>query len=532
MTSDPFVCHAPADPALEDELAGIESIAALLDHRARRRPESLALATQSVTGQWRELSYRELREESLRMAAALKASGIGKGVHVGVLADGEANLECRLLHAALARLGAVLVPLNPRYVADELEFAVTFAECSAIIASPSHVAKVEALAPKLAGVEIFISLTHAAPSSWIDIGERSHEPPAEWPVVHRDDLANIIFTSGTTARPKGVMHSHATALACGAIFATALGLRPDDRMHSATPFFTSSGSHIAPMLILWAGCATIVEPVFDAAKMLERVARLKTTILGGVPAHHLFMLEEKLRRPELDFSSVRLVDYGGAPTPGEVVRAIAARFAPAGQAQQWGMTETGIGILLAPEDALRKIGSTGKAAPLCAIKVIDEAGRALPPGEQGELCSKSPANMLGYYNNPEATASTLQDGWVRTGDLGSIDAEGYFFYSDRLKDIVNRGGLKISSLEVEEILFQHPDVREAAVVGAPHPKLGEDVVAFVAAKEGRTIEVEKLIAFARGKLADYKCPRKIVVVAALPRNAMGKVAKNELRGML
>lgn len=533
MTSEAFISRGPVDPVLESALAAFENIAALLDERARRRPESLALSTQSVSGAWRELSYREFRDESSRTAAALMAAGIRQGDHVGFLADGEASLESFLVHMALARLGAVLVPLNPRYLAEELEFSITHANCRALIASPSYVERIEKLRPTLSGAAIFVALTGATPPGWKCLTELPADLPSSWPTVRRGDLANILFTSGTTARPKGVMHSHASAIATGAIFASALGLRADDRKHSATPFFTSSGSQMSPMSSLWAGCASIVEPVFDTTKILERIARQRTTVLVGVPAHHLFLLEEMDRRPDLDLSSVRLWDYGGAPMPGEVVRRIAQRFPKAEQRQQWGMTETGpSGTLLTPDATLRKLGSSGRPMPLNAIRIIDEAGRALPPGELGELSVKSPAGMLGYYRNPQATASTLQDGWVRTGDLGSIDAEGYFFYSDRIKDIVNRGGLKISSMEVEEVLFCHADVREAAVIGAPHPMLGEDVVAFVAAREGRTIEPETLVAFARQNLADYKCPRKIVVVAALPRNAMGKVAKTELRKLL
>jgi acyl-CoA synthetase (AMP-forming)/AMP-acid ligase II len=455
---------------------------------------------------------------------------VGKGMHVGVLIDGQANLEGQVALYALARLGAVLVPLNPRYLADELAYAIAHSDCAAVLASPPYVERVEALAYRLPGLKLRIAFIGPAPSGWIALPEVNAAPLAAWPEVRRGDLLNIIFTSGTTARPKGVMHSHATALACGAIFATALGLTPEDRMHHATPFFTSSGSHIGPMMQLWSGEAVIIEAAFKPAEQLQRLSRLRSTILGGVPAQLLFLLEERERMPDIDMSSVRLVDYGGSPTPVEIVRAIDKRFAPAGQVQQWGMTEIGIATLLPAKDAMRKIGSCGKATVFNEIKIVDDAGRALPPGELGEICSRGPANMLGYYKDAKATAATMQDGWVRTGDIGIIDADGYIFYSDRIKDIVNRGGLKISSIEVEEVLFQHPDVREAAVIAIPHPKLGEDVAAFVSAKEGRSIDTEALIAFTRGKLADYKCPRKVFVVDLLPRNGMGKVAKNELRG--
>ncbi len=283
------------------------------------------------------------------------------------------------------------------------------------------------------------------------------------------------------------------------------------------------------MISLWCGCALVVEPAFDAARMVTRMVDEGTTAVMAVPAQFIFMLEA-LRARRAELTRVRLWDYGGSPMPGEVVRALAEIFPDAEQRQNYGMTETGpAGTILTPEFTFTKLGSVGLPMPLCETTVADEEGRPLPPDAVGEIHIRSPGNMLGYYKNPEATELALVDGWMRTGDLGRKDADGFLWYVDRLKDVINRGGLKISSMEVEDALFRHPAVLEAAVVAVPHPQLGEDIRAFMVPRPGMRLEAEEVRAHCAERLAAYKVPREFRTVATLPRNSMGKVQKTELR---
>jgi acyl-CoA synthetase (AMP-forming)/AMP-acid ligase II len=349
-------------------------------------------------------------------------------------------------------------------------------------------------------------------------------------VVTPDTVSGLLFTSGTTARPKAVVHTHRTAVATGAVFAAGLGLGAGDVVHGAVPFFTSSGSQLGTAMLLWAGYTAVVEPAFDAARMVGRMVEEGTTVAIGVPAHFLFMMDTlRARRSEL--GRVRLWDYGGAPMPGELVHVLAELFPDAEQRQNYGMTETGpTGTVLTPEFTRSKAGSVGLPMPLCETLVVDEAGRPLPPETVGEFCIRSPGNMLGYYRDPEATAAALlEGGWVRTGDIGRKDTEGFLYYLDRLKDVINRGGLKVSSMEVEDALFRHPGVLEAAVVAVPHPQLGEDIRAFVALRPGMRAGPDELRGHCAERLTPHKVPREIRVVEALPRNSMGKVQKAELR---
>ena len=258
------------------------------------------------------------------------------------------------------------------------------------------------------------------------------------------------------------------------------------------------------MMMLWSGCTMVVEPAFEQHRMVQRMAEEGATVVVAVPSQFLFMLDA-LKARQTDLGRVRLWAYGSAPMPGEISHALAEICPDTGQRQVYGMTETGGGTTLAPEFAFSKRGSCGQPMPLCEVIVVDEMGLTLGPDEVGEICTRSPANMLGYYKNPEATKAALNDGWMHTGDIGRKDADGFLYYLDRLKDVINRGGLKISSMEVEDALYRHPAVLEAAVVDVPHPKLGEDIRAYVALRPGLRIEVEELRAHCAALLSPDKC---------------------------
>lgn len=483
MTRPPAFARHEA-PELAQALARFRSLNALTDHWAAVQPDRIALIGPRGQGVWSRISWSALRRESIELARGLRARGIETGDHVGILADGESYVDCLVGYLALLRAGAVMVPLNPRFVDDELRYAIDFSDCVAMLVQPALRPRAQALRSGLPKLRRMLDLGDRLADAGASVGEDG------LPALDVGDPANIVFTSGTTARPKAVMHTHGSALATGAIFAAALGLRNDDVFHHAIPFFTSSGTQFAPMPAFWVGATLVLEP------------------------------------------SMRLWDYGGAAMPASAVRALAAKYPGVELRKQYGMTETGpSGTLLTPDQALRRIDSAGRPMPLCEVAILDDEGRMVSGQAVGQIAVRSPACMRGYYKNEEASRQVLQDGWVRTGDVGWLDDEGYLYYSDRIKDIVNRGGLKISSVEIEEVLYRHPGVLEAAVVAVPHAKLGEDVLAFIVPKDAARLDLDELRAFCRKHLADYKVPRRIDCLQAFPKNAMGKIQKAALRDL-
>ncbi|MFA7437883.1 class I adenylate-forming enzyme family protein [Castellaniella sp.] len=529
MHRKPAIARHPA-PGLATALGRFQSVNALIDHWALTQPDRMALIGPRGRQGWSRLSWSALRQESMRLATGLQARGIRTGDHVGILADGEAYVDCLVGYLALLRAGAVMVPLNPRFVDEELRYAIGFSDCIAVLAQSQLTPRVRALAAGLPVLRQVLDLEDCvadADAGTPDAG--SPERKDGLPELGTDDLANIVFTSGTTARPKAVMHTHGSALATGAIFSAALGLRNDDVFHHAIPFFTSSGTQFAPMPAFWVGATLVLEPRFDAAAMLQRIEDEGSTAVIGVPSHYLFMLDVLERTPR-SLSSMRLWDYGGAAMPASAVRVLAAKYPKVELRKQYGMTETGpSGTVLTPDQALRRIDSAGRPMPLCEVAILDDQGQPVTGQTPGEIAIRSPACMRGYYKNEDATRQVLQDGWVRTGDVGWLDEEGYLYYSDRIKDIINRGGLKISSVEIEEVLYQHPGVLEAAVVAMPHEKLGEDILAFVVPKDAARLDLDELRAFCGEHLADYKVPRRIDCLQEFPKNSMGKIQKAVLR---
>ncbi|MCB1757721.1 MAG: AMP-binding protein, partial [Gammaproteobacteria bacterium] len=328
---------------------------------------------------------------------------------------------------------------------------------------------------------------------------------------------------------KGVMLTHGNAVATGAAIAGGLDLGPQDTYQSPFPLFTSSGFHFNLMSAWWAGATMVVEPEVDLEATLLRMTRERTTVFCAVPAVYIFMLDT-FDPASHDLSAMRVFDYGGAPMAREVIRRLAEVFPHVELRQTYGLTEAGpSGTFLPGRDVLRKLGSLGTSMPMCDVRVMRADGSETDPGEMGEIVMRGPAVSQGYYKRPDATAETFRDGWLWTGDLAQRDADGYLFYMDRSKDVIIRGGYNITSMEIENAIFEHPGVKEVAVVSVPHEKLGEDVCAFVVVQAGEPPVQEDLITFVAARLADYKVPRRWVFVPELPRNPTGKVLKNRLR---
>ena len=343
----------------------------------------------------------------------------------------------------------------------------------------------------------------------------------------KDDLADILYTSGTTGRPKGVAVRHSNGSMVGAIEPNWTG---GGWLH-ASPLFTFAGIALVytPMKF---GLQVIYQPRFEADRWLRVVEETRPVSVFLVPAMAHLLIDHP-RFGEADLSSVQLCSVGSAPLAPYVVERLQAKMPDALVSNNYGMTEAGTAYCIMPQgEAVKRPGSVGQIAPPAVVKIVAEDGEPLPADEVGEVRLQVPGRPREYYNDPEATAETWRDGWLVTGDLGKLDADGYLYIVGRSKDVIIRGGNNVHAADVEHVLVQHDAVKEVAVVGAPHSVLGEDVVAFVVLYPDATATPDDLRAFGLDHLADYKVPRQFLFVDALPRNPTGKVVKNELRARL
>lgn len=443
-----------------------------------------------------DITFAELWSRARRVAGSL---GVEPGARVAWAIGNERGVAALTLYHGVLCAGAVNIPLNTRLTARERDAILERARPALVVDD------VDAL---------------------LDGAEVDPAPAGE------DDVASILFTSGTTGLPKGVVHTHATSLAAAAGWADAFRLGTNDVVQSPFPVFTGAGLHFNGLAALWAGAANVIDGA-EVAESLARIAAVGATVYVAVPSIYQFWLDHPALATA-DLSSLRILDYGGASMAPDVIRRLHDAIPRAGLMQTYGLTEAGPGgLYLAEEYAFGKLGSVGNRAAGAGtqFRVVDEHSHDVPADGIGELVLRGPSVMQGYFEDDEATAAAFTaDGWLRSGDVVRIDAQGFVFHVDRIKDIIVRGGFNIASVEVESVLLEHDDVLEAAVVGRPHPKLGEDVHAVVVPKAGRTVDVDVLVTHCRTALADFKVPRTIDVRdEPLPRNASGKVLKRELR---
>jgi acyl-CoA synthetase (AMP-forming)/AMP-acid ligase II len=340
-------------------------------------------------------------------------------------------------------------------------------------------------------------------------------------------LADILYTSGTTGRPKGVAVRHSNGQMVGSVEPNWTG---GGWLHSS-PLFTFAGIALVytPMKF---GLQVIYQPRFDADRWLRVVEEERPVSVFLVPAMAHLLIDHP-RFDEADLSCVQLCSVGSAPLAPYVVERLQAKMPDALVSNNYGMTEAGTAYAIMPQgEAVKRPGSVGQIAPPAVVKIVGDDGDPLPAGEVGEVRLQVPGRQREYYNDPEATAETWRDGWLITGDLGKLDGDGYLYIVGRSKDVIIRGGNNVHATDVEHALVQHEAIKEVAVVGAPHPVLGEDVVAFVVLQPEVTATPDELREFGLAQLADYKVPRQFVFIDALPRNPTGKVVKPELRARL
>jgi O-succinylbenzoic acid--CoA ligase len=489
-----------------------------------RHPDNEAL----VAGDTR-LTYRQLAADSDAVAAGLAAAGVTAGDRVALLLGNRIEFVSTLL--ACLRLGAICVPLGTRLQTPEIAYILDHAGAGVLV----HEAD---LAERLPGAAELPKLRHrfsvggvaAGAQPFASLRQTAAPPPLAAPA--EEDTAVILYTSGTTGRPKGAMLAHINIVHSALHFQYCMGLGPTDRSLLAVPASHVTGL-IAIIVTAWqGGGAVIMVPEFKARDFLPLAAKEKLTHTIMVPAmYNLCLLQPEFDRHDL--SSWRVGGYGGAPMPQATIAALAQKLPQLGLMNAYGATETtSPTTMMPPAMSATHSDSVGLEAPCAEVIVVDAAGREVPPGETGEIWIRGPMVVPGYWDNPQATAQSFTAGFWHSGDIGSIDREGFVRVFDRVKDMINRGGYKIFSVEVENVLSHHPGVLESAIVARPCPVLGERVHAFVARKDAALTESE-LKNFCASRLADYKVPETFTLLdAPLPRNANGKLLKRVLRDSL
>lgn len=482
----------------------------------------------------RQTSYNGVLALSERVARALFSAGIGAGDRVGWLGKNSDLYYPLLLGAAQA--GAVMVPINWRLADAEVDWILEDAAIRLLFLGPERAAQANRLKGCVAPIQDCVIVDGADPANSLDAFLSKASDSAVLPDETPDDIALQLYTSGTTGHPKGALLSHRAVL----YFRT---LPPeeqpdwnrwcdDDVSLIAMPQFHIGGSGFGLQTIC-SGATGIVVREFDAGEVLGFIDRERLSKLFIVPSA-MQLLQRHPLAPTIDYSRIRTIAYGASPIPLAQLREAMALFR-CGFVQQYGMTESAGTICALPPgehdpDGSPHMLSAGKALPWCEIAVLDEAGATVPSGTLGEVVLRGPTIMSGYWNRPEETAAAFTPGgWFRTGDAGHLDADGYLFITDRMKDMIVSGGENVYPAEVEKALADHPAVLHAAVIGVPDDRWGEAVHAIVVPRDGATIDRNEVRAWLRQRIAGFKIPKTIDVAETLPRNASGKILRRELR---
>jgi acyl-CoA synthetase (AMP-forming)/AMP-acid ligase II len=480
------------------------------------------------------MTFAEWDGAANAMARRLLDAGLEPGGRVGIHLRPELALRWLVSYSAAHRAGGVAVPMNPRLAPAEVAHVLTHSGATVVVADGDLVrSDLEAADGRLvalvdAGAEDGATGAEGSPTSVLGWAEATAGDSSPFQAPRESDaLADILYTSGTTGRPKGVAVRHSNGSMIGAVEPNWTG---GCWLH-ASPLFTFAGIALVytPMKL---GLQVIYQPRFDADRWLRVVEDEHPVAVFLVPAMAHLLIDHP-RFADADLSSVQMCSVGSAPLAPYVVERLQDKMPDAMVSNNYGMTEAGSAYCIMPKgEAVKRPGSVGQIAAPAVVRIVDEQSRTLPPDEVGEVRLQMPGRQREYYQDPEATAETWRDGWLITGDLGKLDADGYLYIVGRSKDVIIRGGNNVHATDVEHVLVQHDAVKEVAVVGAPHPVLGEDVVAFVVLQPGAGADAEALRAFGLEHLADYKVPRQFVFVDELPRNPTGKVIKPELRARL
>ncbi|HEX3721297.1 MAG TPA: o-succinylbenzoate--CoA ligase [Nitrolancea sp.] len=498
------------------EIVGLDSMPEWLGQRASVAPEQLALLCDG-----RSWTYAELDAAVNRTARRLATLGAGEGTRVATLLRNGPRVPLNV--HAMSRIGAVLVPLNTRLSASEI--AWQFEDCgAALLLVDEQTAPLALDARKRSSAFEMVSVDRPvdgiAALDEIDQAEVALRERLDPAAVH-----SIVYTSGTTGRPKGAMLTYGNHWWSAIGSALNLGTHTDDRWLACMPLFHVGGMAILLRAVIYGICA-VIQPGFDPAEVNRAIDEEGVTIVSVVATMLQRMLAERGERPYP--SSFRCALLGGGPAPRPLLEECARRGVPV--VQTYGLTETGSQVAtLAPRDALTRLGSAGKALFPNELRIVDEVGQLAASGEPGEIVVRGPVVTAGYADRPEETARAIRDGWLHTGDLGYLDDDGYLFVLDRRTDLIVSGGENVYPAEVEAVLLAHPAVEEACVVALPDVEWGQVAVAAVRLRAEANVDSGDLLEFCRTRLARYKVPREIRFAAELPRNASGKLLRRVLR---
>jgi fatty-acyl-CoA synthase len=490
-----------------------------ITRRAALSPQRIALIFDDQS-----VSYAEFNRHVNRAANGLRALGVNHGDRVAYLDLNHPRFFVTMF--ATAKLGAIFVPLNFRLTAPELSFIVNDAGVHTLVHDDMFAPVIDEIRGELPCRNIVSPTARDGVRAWAEVlhDQRDGEIDAQ---VDVDEVAVIMYTSGTTGRPKGAMLTHGNFLWNNINALLGYDTLTDDRTLVVAPLSHIGGLNVTPLLAFLKGATVVLERSFDPTRVLELIPRQRITTMFGVPAMFLFISQHP-GFATADLSSVRSFICGGAPVPEALIRLYGERGISF--AQGYGLTETAPFASIVPvERALDKIGSAGVPPFFTEVRCVDDRDEPVPPGERGEVVVRGPNVMKGYWNRPEATAEAIRHGWFHTGDVGVMDDEGYLYIVDRKKDMIISGGENVYPAEVEDAIYAHPDVAEVAVIGVPDARWGETVCAIVVAKPGTSPTEQDVKDFTQGRLARYKQPHTVIFTDVLPRNPAGKVLKFELR---
>ena len=502
------------------------NVVELLENTVGKYPDKVGFISED-----RRLTFKEFDRTVNRIAAGLSNQGVKRGDHVALLLG--VQLEFPLSFFALMKLGAMVVPLNTRFKGEELAYEINDSESTLLIVDEEFWPQIGSVRGELKTVEKIFFTGPDVPEGTLPFSLLKEHKEEVFPraALSESDDAAIMYTSGTTGKPKGaVLHQRGIVLTA-MLVSDFIQFKPLDKMMCCIPLFHITGLTCLMLPPVFSGVACVYMRQFKTKEFLEIMAREKVTQYMGV-VNVIWLMINHPDFEKYDFSSFRTALFGGSPATEEMVRGIFSKLPHIQISVGYGLTECFAITTSTPfEDALRKIKAVGKCLPTVDVKIADDEGREVPTGSIGEILLRGAKVFKGYWKKAEATRETIVEGWVRTGDIGKVDEEGFVYVLDRKKDMINRGGEKIYSLEVENVICDNPKVLEVAVVGVPDKVMGEVVKACIALKPGEKVTDEDIKTFCAERLADYKVPKFVEFMDSLPRNPAGKVSKPELRNI-